>query len=339
MVKEKHALLYLLTGQDDFSISESLENLKKGIVDPTLADANTTVLEGRQITLDQLRPIVETVPFMAEKRLVIIRGLLERFEPKRKSGRQRKTKKASERQDSSKSLGVYLGQIPDSTVLILIDLEISGNNPLLKELSGKIKISSFPLLKGDRLRQWIDKRVVAESGSISPQAAGLLMKLVGSNLWIMASEISKLVLFASGRRIEEEDVNSLVSYAQQTNVFAMVDAILESKAGVAEQMLQWLLQRGAASTYILAILARQVQLIVRSKGMRSQNKSNMEIQNKLGITADFAFHKILEQSDRYSLPRMRKVYAQLLEADLAIKTGKYDGEFALNILIAELCQS
>ncbi len=332
-------MLYLLTGQDDFSLNESLEKLKKDIVDPALAGANTTVLEGQQITMDQLRPIVETLPFMAEKRLVIIKGLLERFEPKRKSGRQRKAKKGTEQKDSSKSLGAYLGQIPDRTVLVLIDREIKGSNPLLKELTGKVKVKSFPLLKGDKLRQWIEKRVVAESGSISPQAAGLLLKLVGSNLWIMSSEINKLTLFASGRRIEEEDVNSLVSYAQQANVFVMVDAILESKAGVAEQMLQWLLQRGATSAYILAMLSRQVQLIVRTRGMRSQKKSNMEIQNKLGITADFAFRKIMEQADNYPLPRMRKVYAQLLEVDLAIKTGKYDGELALNILIASLCQS
>jgi len=332
-------LLYLLTGQDDFSLNESLEKLKKGIVDPALAEANTTILEGQQVTLGQLRPIVETLPFMAEKRLVIIKGLLERFEPKRKSGRQRKAKEATEQQDSSKSLGAYLGQIPDSTVLVLIDREITGSNPLSKELAGKVEVKSFPLLKGDKLRQWIEKRVAAEGGSISPQAAGLLMKLVGGNLWIMASEISKLALFASGRRIGEEDVNSLVSYAQQANVFAMIDAILESKAGVAEQMLQRLLQRGATSAYILVMLARQAQLIVRAKGMRSQKKSNMEIQNKLGITADFAFRKIMEQADSYPLPRLRRMYAQLLEADLAIKTGKYDGELALNILIATLCQS
>ena len=65
----------------------------------------------------------------------------------------------------------------------------------------------------------------------------------------------------------------------------------------------------------------------------------MEIQNRLGVTADFAFRKIMEQADSYPLPRLRRVYAQLLEADLAIKTGKYDGELALNILIATLCQS
>jgi DNA polymerase III delta subunit len=38
------------------------------------------------------------------------------------------------------------------------------------------------------------------------------------------------------------------------------------------------------------------------------------------------------------MERLREVYNKLLETDLAIKTGKYDGELALNLLVADLCQ-
>jgi len=175
-------------------------------------------------------------------------------------------------------------------------------------------------------------------GSISPQAVDLLARFVGGNLWIMANEIDKLVLFTSGRRIEEEDVRLVVSYAQEANVFAMVDAILELKAGVAEQLQQQLLQRGAAPAYLLVMLVRQVRMIVRVKELRNQRKSKIEIQNKLALTSEFTLRKTLEQADRYSLTRLKEVYHKLLEADLSIKTGRFDAELALNILIAELCQ-
>jgi len=58
----------------------------------------------------------------------------------------------------------------------------------------------------------------------------------------------------------------------------------------------------------------------------------------LGVTSDFALRKISEQAERYPLERLKKVYSKLLEADLSIKTGRYEGELALNILIATLCQ-
>jgi DNA polymerase III delta subunit len=73
-------LLYILFGEDDFSLTKSLEEIKQGLGDQSLLMANTTVLDGQQVTLDQLRAVVETAPFLAEKRLAIIEGLLGRFE-------------------------------------------------------------------------------------------------------------------------------------------------------------------------------------------------------------------------------------------------------------------
>jgi len=324
----------VLLGEDDFSLRRSLEEIKGSIGDPAILAANTTVLEGQQVTLDQLRTVCEAAPFLAERRLVIIHGLLERFEAKSKSSRG----KTGVQQNEYKSLGEYIGKIPESTILVLIDGKITGRNPLLRELSAKAKVTSFPLLRGTELRQWMQRRVGERGGSISPPALDLLARFVGGNLWIMANEIDKLVLFTSGRRIEEEDIRLVVSYAQEANVFAMVDAILEFKAGVAEQLLQQLLQRGAASAYLLVMLSRQVRMIVRVKELRNQGKSGTEIQNKLGLTSEFALRKTLERADRYSLARLKEVYHKLLEADLSIKTGKYDAELALNILIAELCQ-
>ena len=48
--------------------------------------------------------------------------------------------------------------------------------------------------------------------------------------------------------------------------------------------------------------------------------------------------RTLEQAARYPMPRLKEIYHKLLETDLSIKTGKFDGELALTILVAELCQ-
>jgi len=329
--------LYILSGQDDYSLSESLEDIKRGIGDQSLLAANTTTLDGPQMTLDQLRTVCETLPFLAERRLVIVKGLLERFEPRGRPTRRKKTTRVTNHQNEHKSLGTYISQLPDSTILVLIDSKITSKNPLFSTLSTKAKVKSFPPLRGTRLRQWIQRHVMEEGSTISSQAVALLAKLVGSNLWTMANEINKLILFTSGRSIEEADVKMVVSYAQQDSVFAMVDAILEFKVGLAEQLLHQLLQRGASSAYLLVMLARQARMIVRVKELRNQRMSEAKIRNKLGLTAEFAWRKTIEHAKRYPLERIKEVYYKLLEADLSIKTGKYDGELALNILIAELC--
>jgi len=199
-------------------------------------------------------------------------------------------------------------------------------------------VKTFPFLRNEKLRQWIDKRIKQEGGTISPQALDLLSRLVGSNLWIMAGEISKLVSFALGRRIEEDDVRTVVGYSKQANVFNMVDAVLESRASQAQQAIQQLLQMGMAPPYLLFMLARQARLLVQAKELIKKGKSEFEIQNKLGLTSEFAWRKTAEQASRYSFERLKELYHRLLAADLSIKTGKYEPELALNILAAELCR-
>jgi DNA polymerase-3 subunit delta len=299
---------------------------------------STTTFEGQQLTVEQLRTACETAPFLTERRLVIVYGLLERFESRIKPNRRSKAKRPVGHEKEYKSLATCITQVPDSTTLVLVDGLVSSNNPLLRELVGKAQVKSFPLLKDTKLWQWIERRVRQEGGSISPEAVNLLVMLIGSNLWTMTSEIDKLILFASGRRIEETDVRQLVSKSQEANVFAMVDAILEFKVGVAEQLLQRLLESGVAPAYLLVMLSRQVRMIIQAIELINQSKANEEIRDKLSLTSEFALRKVLEQTRRYPLRQIIELYHKLLETDLSIKTGKYSGELALNMLVADICQ-
>lgn len=331
-------LLYVLYGEDNFSLSQVLNEIKSTIGDETALATNTTVLDAPQVTIDQLRTVAEAMPFLAEKRLVIIQGLLERFDPRARSGRRRKNAGVSGRHNEYQPLADYLVAVPDSTVLVLVDGKISGKNPLLNSLSGKAKMKSFPLLAKDQLMQWMEKRVTSRGGSISAQAAQLLERYIGSNLWVMASEIDKLILFTGGRQIEADDVRRVVSYVQEASVFELADAILEFRGGVAEKLAEQLMQKGASPAYILVMLTRQARLIVRAKELKNQRRSESEIMGRLEMTSPFILRRTLEQASRYTAARLKEVYHRLLETDLAIKTGKYDAELALNILIAELCQ-
>lgn len=329
-------MLYILYGADDYSITHELEAIKQSSGDPALLSTNTVILDGNEMIENDLRVACETVPFLADKRLVIVHGLMERFAPKQSS--RVNTRKRESQLINYEVFGDIINGIPPSTILVLIANELKESNPLFRMISGNAQVKAFPMLKAAQLREWITSRVTEEGGSISLSAITLLTRLIGSNLWIMSSELKKLTLYADGHRIEEKDVKALVSYTQQANVFAMVDAIVEFNIQKAETMLQLLLSEGNSPTQLLNMLNRQMRLIVRARELKQQKLSETEIRGRLGLTADWLVRKTLEQANRYTLPRLKQVYQQLLDTDIAIKTGKYDGELALNILIAELCQ-
>lgn len=328
-------MLHVLIGENDYSIRQALGGIKKTIGDATALMTNTTTLEGRQVTKEQLANACETVPFLAEKRLVIVEGLLERFEG---PGRGKKKAKNQAELEEHKIFAEVMKKLPPFCELVVIGGAVNLRNPLLVELSYFSKAESFPLLKGPALTRWIEEKVTASGGKISPAAIALLVRFVGNDLWTMASEVEKLVQYAAGRRIEEADVKAVVNLAQEASVFAMVDAILEFRVGVAQDLLQQLFRQGNAPAQLLTMLARQARIIFQVKEMRGRGKSRVEIQTKLGLNSDFLLKKAWEQSDKYSLNRLKELFHKLLDADLSIKTGQMEGEIALDILIAELGQ-
>ena len=330
-------MLHILIGEDDYSLRQALGEIKKSIGDPASLMPNTTVLEGAKVTPEQLRSACETVPFLAEKRLVIVEGLLERFGLK---GRPRKKK--SPRQNGQvedyRPMVESIKNLPPFTEVVIIGGDIKPANPMLLELSALAKVRKFPLLKRDDILRWIKQRVALHTKSaISEKAADLMARLVGNDLWAMANEIDKLVLFTGGRAIEEADVREVVSHAQEAGIFGMIDAIMESRLSVAQELLQQLFIQGMAPAQILVMLARQVRIIFQVREMRDRGMARNVIQTKLGLTQEFVLRKAWEQADKYSPARLIEVYHKLLEADIAIKTGKFNTpDLVLDILVAEL---
>src|SRR4030065_181230 len=92
----------------------ALAEIKEGMGDKELLATNTTILQGQNLTLPQLIITSDTLPFLAPKRLVIVEGLLSRFEP------QDKEKHALKPKDSEwQSFREYIGRMSESTVLVL----------------------------------------------------------------------------------------------------------------------------------------------------------------------------------------------------------------------------
>lgn len=301
--------------------------------------SNTTVFDGKTVTPEHLRAACESMPFLSEKRFVIVEGLLEKFESRKENGKKKSSSKNNKIEEYL-SFANAVKTLPPFTELVITGGKISDRNPLLQELMKISKVKTFPLLKGAQISQWIEKRVAAEAKGkkISPKAVALMVRLVGNDLWTMANEVDKLVLFTGDKDIGEEDVKAVVSNAQEAGVFAMVDAIIEQRVGAAQELLQQLFRQGMAPSQILVMISRQVRIIYQVREMRAAGKQRGEMMGKLGLNSDFVLRKAWEQAERYSPARIKEVYHQLLEADISIKTGKVEGELALDILIAEMGQ-
>ncbi|MCX5998553.1 MAG: DNA polymerase III subunit delta, partial [Chloroflexi bacterium] len=210
-------------------------------------------------------------------------------------------------------------------------------NPLFKRIAPVTEVHEFPPIRRGDLDRWLHERVTERGAKISPRAVGLLCQMAGEDLWVLSNEIEKLCLYALGRRIEEEDVRQVTANAREANIFAMVDAIVEKRATAATVLLHQLLTEGAAPAYLLFMITRQLRLMVQARGLDSAHSSLVEMRRTLGLSAKFPMDRLLKQTARYQMSRLIEVYRQLLDTDVAIKTGRWREDLALDLLVAELC--
>ncbi len=327
-------MFYILYGQDDFSLNQAVEKIKADLGDWEMLATSTTNLEGQHLTLSELRNKCDAAPFLSSHRLVIVDGLLGRFEVKQSRPRSGKGK-SGDGLGEWEGLASYIERMPETTVLLLVDGEVKGHNPLFKKLAPLTEVRTFPLLRGRDLKAWIQQRVKGEGGDIAPQAVNLLAELIGGDLWAMNGEIQKLLLYSQERPISEDDVRQLVSHVQEANIFALVDAVAERRTELAQRILHRLYHDGVAPTHILAMITRQFRLIALAKDL-PRGLSRLQIQERLGLKKSYALDKTLGQAKLYDFEGVKRAYDKLLETDLAIKTGKYSDKLALELLVTEL---
>ncbi|MBI4312659.1 MAG: DNA polymerase III subunit delta [Chloroflexi bacterium] len=332
--------VYVYYGPEDFAKKEALDLLKASVGLPEVLDANTTTLKAQGLTLQQLRDVCSAVPFLADRRLVIVEGLMASLEepqgqrpPRARSARGQKS--GAEQWDA---LPDAVKGLPPTTILVFLDQELRRPPPLLKELAGVAEVRNFLPPKDEALRDWIRGKAAAQGAKMTPAAVNALADLVGGNLWALQGEIEKLSLYAAGREIQPADVEDIVPDAREASIFQAVDAVLAGQAGRALHLVEGLRQGGAEASYMFTMLARQLRLVLVAQELMAARVPREEMRGRLGLSSDYVFRVVEGQARRCRPAQLEEMLRHILRADESIKTGKLEEALALETLVAEMAQ-
>lgn len=323
-------MIHVFYGEDELAIEEALASLMETVGPAELREVNVTVLEGEGLSPQDLLGHCATAPFLAGRRLVVVKGLLGRFQvPGGRRGR------------SAPSLGPWeglpgaLASVPETTDLVFVDGPLDRSNPLLARLAPVAEVRTFPLPRGPQLQRWLMERAQAKGARLTPEAATVLMEMVGPDLRVLDGELEKLALYCGDRPVGRQDVEDLVSYVREASVFAAVDAAVEGRLEAALRHLHRLMAGGTTAPQLLALLARQVRLLLLAKDLRSQGLSREEIGRRLRL-AGFLLRKVMEQGARLTHDELVAMYRAIVQADLALKSGPVEEAVVLDLLVTAL---
>ncbi len=324
---------------DSFLVAQAVRRVRRDAGADDLMDSNRHRLVAAQSQPQEVLAICNSLPFLDTVRLVEIEGALATQETsggRGSAGRGRSTRRQSGQPSGWTQLADAIPQLPDSTVLVLIDGEVNDNNALLRAFAEHSQVHKQAAPTGQGLSQWIKQTAEAKGASIAPPAILAIAEMVSNDLWTLDRELEKLSLYAAGREITESDVRALVPYAQEANIFAAVDSIMDRRPGNALRMLTQLMEEGREPLYIIAMIERQLRLIALARDLTERGVVQPELGRRMGANSDFVVRKTLGQARRMSMPEISHKYQRVLESDLAIKQGRLEPAVSLELLVADL---
>jgi DNA polymerase-3 subunit delta len=323
---------YLFHGDDDFTREQEVAALRAKMGDSDNGDLNTSEFDGEAAEVQAILNAVSSYPFLSDRRLVIVKGMIGWITRK---GAGETGKKAVEQ------LTEALPHLPEWARLVFVERQLLTESNRIRKLARELpngyeKAFTAP----SDTTGWIVRRAKdAYQTEIEPRAASALASVTGSDLYRADNELVKLVTYLDGEHpINEEDIALLTPYLSEARVFDMVDALAEGRADAALAMLHRLLMEKDEDPFrVYGMIVRQFRLLLTGKEFLVAGGTQQQMAGALNMSA-YVAKKVAAQSRAFSLEQLESIYRALLENDIKMKTGRIDPVLALDLLVAGLGQ-
>ncbi|GAB4569413.1 MAG: DNA polymerase III subunit delta [Anaerolineales bacterium] len=320
--------IFLLYGNDEFAITRKLKDFESEFSDPTTADMNTTHLEARTMTENDLNNAVNAMPFLAPKRLVFIAYPSAKFT----------------KPDARKKFQEFLEKSPNTAKVILYDTvekpKDAEKHWLVKwgeKHKPHVKMQAFFLPQQRDMPGWIINEAKNQSGQIEPAAAARLAEMVGVDTRQAGMEVAKLLAYVNWERpVRGSDVEAVCIVTSQQSVFDFVDALSQGNAKVAQKLLHRLLENEDPFS-LWGMVVRQFRLLIQAREILDARGNKDDVARALSVHP-YVAEKTTGQANRFSMEALEGIYHRLLRIDEQVKTSQITLDLALDTLVVELAR-
>lgn len=316
---------YVLEGPEEYIKRSALDALRKKLLPPGLEDMNETPLVDPDDTT--IIAAAETLPFMAEKRLVIVR----------ESGMLSGKSKGYDEARSAASLCEYLQHPNDTCCLVFyVRDKADGRKKLFSFLKKSAEVVTFNPLDDREMTRWIAQQLKKLGKKIAAPTCQKLTFTAGSELYQLSGEIQKLAAFAGEREeILPEDIDAVCVKTTAYRVYDLTASLMRGDAKGAFTLAQALQKDGEEPLFLLALLQAECRRMLSVKLLRGAGMQNDLIAQKIGAPP-FAVRNLSNQVVKYTEDQLRLMTDVCMDTEYQIKSGRLPMDGALEKAMLQL---
>ena len=304
--------IYLLYGEEAFLKNSYKNRLKEAIIgDDTM---NFARFEGKGLDVDELIRLADTMPFFAERRLILVEdsGFFK---------------------SASDALVQYLPSMPDTTILLFVETEVDKRNRLYKKVKDMGYAAELNRQDSAQLARWAGGILTREQKKITKHTMELFLSRAGDDMENIRMALEKLISYTLGREvITDEDVLAVCTVQVTNRIFEKVSAIVNRQPRKAMDLYEDLLTLKEPPMRILFLIARQFNQLLQVKDLMGKGMDKGTIASKLKMQP-FVVGKTMPQARQFGRDQILSYVEFCVETEEAVKSGRLQDRLAVELLI------
>lgn len=305
--------VYLLYGEESYLKKQYRDKLRKAMISPD-DTMNYAYYEGKGVNPKEVIDLAETLPFFAQRRLIILEntGFLKNATPE---------------------LADYIKEMPDTTAMIFVEEEIDKRGKLYKAIQSKGRAVELGRQDEGALIRWIGANIKKEGKKVTEQTVRYFLNKVGDNMENIQKELEKLFCYTLDKDvITLQDVEDICTTQITNQIFDMVNAVAEKQQRKALDYYYDLIALKEPPMRILFLLVRQFKLLLEVKELDKRGYARKDIAAKTGLMP-FVVGKYQEQEKAFHERELREIIECGVEYEESVKTGLMSDALAVELFI------
>lgn len=305
--------VYLLYGEESYLRKQYKERLKKAL-SPEEDSMNYNYFEGKDISPGEVIDLAETMPFLSERRTIIIEN-------------------SNFFKSEGEKIAEYLNDVPETTYFVFVEGTVDKRSKLYKSIAKNGCVVELNGLSEDKLVTWILGILKKDNKKITQSTMEYLLAKIGSDMENIRSEVEKLICYCYERDvITPEDIDAVCTMQISNQIFEMLDAMANKRQKAALQLYYNLLALKEPPMRILYLIGRQFNLLLQARLLKQKGYGERTIAEKIGVPP-FAVSKYLKQAGKFKTADLRQAVEECVEADEAVKSGNRNDRLSVELII------
>lgn len=324
----------LFYGNDGLRMDQNIESLIERVLpDEGTRPFNLERIDGEEVRLSEILVLARSLPFMAKRRVVVVR------EPAFLAAGARKKGLVSAEEEKA-LLDFCATPNPDGLLIFRYTTEETPG-AFLKKLIAACDATQCQEPRGRDIAPWLRSEARKMGRSFTPQAMAMLEELAPQDgTLLLASELEKLGLYLADRDdalITEEDVAAIVTPSPSRTIFNLTDALVEGRTVTVLNAYRDCLYLGSKPPQVLRQVTDTVRRLLEVQSMLAEGMSQSAIRGEIK-RHEYYVKKLTNQARRLSTEALAHIYCYLVDCDVKSKsTAGIDMEAFVEEILINCC--